>query len=473
MATQPTPSLLATKAPINWAPINAASAPASQATPPAPATNTSATQGEFNAPVQFPAPGSQPATGPVTNTSTTPGEFNGPVQFQLPASAQAAADAVNSSTSSNAFNQNLPLGTKILQGQQVTPQQGKDTIKGAIKGIGQVAEQGDVLNTMNKLAGKPSLGQSLGYDENTVFNASNPTQEAGKIGVEALAQATPAPEVGAEAGVVKGLISDAVKGAEDPVVTAVSPRLTPKVAADTATQTKGLIRNIVPAVTKKTQAVADAVRPYFNPKATWSDNAQSADKAISTLADQTENYIKANDHPVVIKEIASQIKNAPVPISVKATPFEKQIGTLKTAFTNLLQKNGGTVSGTFQSLREFDNLVDRDYPTLWDRENAPMRQAVTSLRNTVKDFVESNLPKNSPYKDLLGQQSNLFDARDTFREKAALGELQQQGEIGTNAFQRFGMRHPTTIGLIKKGVVGAAAAAGAGEVAGHVANSNK
>lgn len=471
MAT--TPSLLATKAPINWGPINAASAPAPQATPPAPATNTSATQGEFNAPVQFPAPGSQPAAPQATNTSTTPGEFNGPVQFQLPASAQAAADAANSSTALNTFNQSLPLGAKILQGQKITPQEGVDTLKGVVKGVGQVAESGDVLNTLNKMAGKPSLGQSLGYDESTVFNASNPTQEAGKIGVEGLSLATPAPEVGAEAGAVKGLISDAVKGAEDPVVTAVSPRLTPKVAAETPTQTKGLIRNIVPAASKKLQATAEAVRPYFNPKATWSDNAQSADKAIGTLADQTENYIKANDHPVVIKEIASQIKNAEVPISVKATPFEKQIGTLKTAFTNLLQKNGGTVSGTFQSLRDFDSLVDRDYPTLWDRENAPMRQAVTSLRNTVKDFVESNLPKGSPYKDLLGQQSKLFDARDTFREKAALGELQQQGEIGTNGLQRVAMRHPTTTGLIKKGAGLAATIVGGGEIAGHVLNSNK
>lgn len=470
MAT--TPSLLATKTPINWGPINnAAAQPVAQ--PPAPATNTSATQGEFNAPVQFPAPGSQPAAPQSTNTSTVPGEFNGPVQFQLPASAQAAADAANSSTASNAFNQNLPLGTKILQGQQVTPQQGKDTLMGAIKGVGQLAQQGDQLDTLNKLAGKPSLGQSLGYDENTAFSASNPTQEAGKIGVEGLNLVTPTPEVGAEAGAVKGLISDAVKGAEDPVATAVSPRLEPKVAAETATQTKGLIRNIVPAVTKKTQAVADAVRPYFNPKETWSNNANSADNAIKTLADQTENYIKSNDHPVVIKEIASQIKNAPIPESVKATPFEKQIGNLKNTFTNLLRKNGGTLSGTFQSLREFDDLVSRDYPTLWDRDNAPMRLSVSSLRNTVKDFIESNLPKNSPYKDLLSQQSNLFDARDTFREKAALGELQQQGEIGTNAFQRFGMRHPTTVGLVKQGIIGTAGVVGTGEIAGHVINSNK
>lgn len=365
-------------------------------------------------------------------------------------------------TTQQQFNQSLPLGTKILQGQPVGAQQGVDTGIGIAKGIGStlLGASGDTTNPVIKgmLANAPALQSGVNTLQQAVA-PSNPTQAAASGQTQFTAQLIPGGEADEAAGAssaIKGALSTALKGDTDPVVDAVMPRLTPKVAAEAPTETKGLLGKISVTASKYQKAVADAVRPYFNPKATWSANAQTVDKAISDLADQTETHIAQNNVLRPIKEVAAKIRNVEEPISLKGTPFEKQITPLKNAFVKIMRGNGGDLSGEFQSLRDFDNYVDKTYPTLWDRENAPMRNAVVALRNTVKDDIASHLPKDSPYRDLLDQQSKLFDARDTFREKAALGVPTQQGEIGTTALGRWAASHPglvkTTKGALKTGL---------------------
>lgn len=377
-------------------------------------------------------------------------------------------DIPKSTDTDNAFNTGL---TNIASGNS---QANIDKGIGAGKGLLQVIRDTSGVDSnpvvKGMLGNAPTFSQDVDIEKQAI-QPSNLMQKQGAQMSEALPNILPVGQGIEGAKTVGGLIGKGLTGEKDAVLTAISPRLTPSVAGETSTKTVGLLKKIIPVTTKKLQQVADAVRPYFNPKVSWSENAQVADKAIADLANQTETHIAQNNVIRPIKEIAAKIRDADEPISLKGTPFENQITPLKNAFIKIMRGNGGDLSGEFQSLRDFDNYVDKTYPTLWDRENAPMRNAVTVLRNTVKDDIASHLPKDSPYRDLLNQQSNLFDARDTFREKAAKGELQQQGEIGTNALQRFSQRHPTISSTIKKGSGLIATGLVGGEVAGHAINS--
>ena len=90
---------------------------------------------------------------------------------------------------------------------------------------------------------------------------------------------------------------------------------------------------------------------------------------------------------------------------------------------------------------------------MYDRENAPMRAAITSMRRVMNETIEESLKSKVSYADSLKQQTQLFNARDAIASKA-------YAEEGTNRLQRWGAAHPYTTGAIKS-ILPAGAAAGA------------
>lgn len=343
-----------------------------------------------------------------------------------------------------------------------------DVAKGALKGAGGFlmdiggADLNPVVKNMIGNAGLTGAVQAA----RQATQPSNPAEEQGTQLSNLASGLIPS---GEGAGLVKtglteakGLVSTALTGAEDPVLTAVSPRLTPAVAAETKTTTQGLLSKIVPASTNYLKKVADTVRPYFDPKAPWSINAQAADAEIGKEAQSLESTVEDANHPAPIRELQSSLAKTEAPISLKGTSFEKQIGPLVKAAGKLMEERGGTVKGAFLALRDFDNLVEKTWPTLWDSEHSPMRGAVTSIRNQWKKFIVDNISDPATkhvYENSLEKQSLLYKARDTFREKATLGERQTQGEIGTTGPQRFMGRHQGLVNVAKKvgeyGLIGA------------------
>lgn len=372
-------------------------------------------------------------------------------QFELPKSAQP------SPTVQGAFS--TPL-TNIASGNsEANIQHSIGAGKGILKQIRDVAGVDTNPVVKDMVSHAPAMQSALDA-ENQAIAPSNLEQAKGRSETALGAGLIPVGQTAKAASATKGLLGKVLTGEKDAVLEAVSPRLTPKIAAETPTKTVGLMKKIVPVADKKLKNVADTVRSFFNPKATFSENAQVTGNELKKEADLLENTIDEVNHPIVIKELGSRLTNAEEPLSLKGTSFEKQIAPLKKAAVDLTKKHGGTVKGAFKALREFDDYVEKTWPNLWDRENAPMRNAITALRNEWKTFIEENLPKDSIYRDSLKKQTNLFEARDVFREKAALGELNKQGEIGTNSAQRFAGKHP----YVTKGAIGAAGLLGLGEL---------
>lgn len=249
----------------------------------------------------------------------------------------------------------------------------------------------------------------------------------------------------------------------------VSPRLTPKEAESVSTKTSRFTKKISVVPEQSTLDTATKVNKYIKSGKTFSEKATLADKGISAEAESLKAQIKGVDHPVPKRELISALSKTERPVLIASDR------TMNTAFTNVLKKAteiinkmDGTISGTLDGRKAFDEFVSKQFPNLYESDTmTPMRTAIKDLRSTWNDFTEAQLPDDVKFKDSLDTQSKLFDARDTLREKAARGAPTRQGEIGTNRFQRYAEAHPKTTKALKYVGGVAATSVGVGEVVKH------
>ena len=274
------------------------------------------------------------------------------------------------------------------------------------------------------------------------------------------------PDIADTAGKIKGAIKDSSlkQTTED-----VSPRLTAEEAESTKTKTSTFTKKITKVPSKNTIDMANAVHDTIKSGKTFSEKANLADEGISKEAKSLKSQIKDVDHPVPKKELISSLKKTEKPVLISSDR------TLNTAYnlvirkaTDIIDKMDGTVSGTLDGRKSFDDFVSKQFPNLYESDTmTPMRTAIKNIRNQWNDFTESQLPDNVKFKNSLDKQSKLFEARDILREKAARGAPKVQGEIGTNRFGRWAKAHPKTVKLAKTGAGIAATSLGVGEVVKH------
>lgn len=198
----------------------------------------------------------------------------------------------------------------------------------------------------------------------------------------------------------------------------------------------------------RTVEIAHATQGIVKPKASFIENVNGTRKALETEAESLKGQIAKVDHPYTYKELNSRLSNVEEPISIKGTQFEKQIKAVKGAAIDIAKKKGGNVSDLLDARKEFDALVQKEYPNLWDKENAPMRNAVKAIRDEMNNFIEENLPDNVSFKDSLHKQSLFYDAIDNMSEKAVEETKNSAFSRGWKAVKE----HPVGAGL---SVVGA------------------
>ena len=160
------------------------------------------------------------------------------------------------------------------------------------------------------------------------------------------------------------------------------------------------------------------------------------------------------------KELAAKMNGLEPSIAIKSDSIlQNQFNLAKEAALKIAKEKGGTISSLFDARKAFDDLVAKQFPNLYDRLNTPMRDAITSMRRAMNDFIAEKLPAGSGFIDSLKIQSRLFDAIDNMAPKAF-------NEIGSTRFSRFAGNHPVISNLLKKGATGAAITAGGGALYG-------
>lgn len=339
---------------------------------------------------------------------------------------------------------------------------------GLIPGVKQA--ENAVGGVLGKLA-QTKTGQAISGGVNS-FSQAHP-ELAGDIGaVGNIASVLP---IGKVAGLAKdaaasGIAKAGGKGSLDATIEAVSPNLSSaamaKKIAKQGVSKSPISGKIAPLSGANEHTIARVVAdhvPNFDKLKTFAEKMNATRDAVTSMAENLKQDVINSGKDIIypFKELAAKMNAVEEPISLKGTPFEKQIKPIKAAALEIAQKNGGTISSLFDARKEFDQLVEKTYPNLWDKENAPMRTAISSIRNTMNDFIEEHLPAGNGFKDSLRTQSHLFRAIDNLAPKAVK-------EIGTTRASRFAGRHPVISGVLKTAGRAVGQGAGAGAVMNHL-----
>lgn len=348
------------------------------------------------------------------------------------------------------------------------PEAKPNPISEVAKGFGK-----GVLNTVRQVGGvdtnpfvkgmldnAPKLKEGADIEKG-MLEPTTPMQSLGK-GAESIAEMAIPVATGAKVatGGVR-IAKNLLKGSEDAIYDAIAPKLTStetsKEAVRLGTQAKGLLNQVSLNKDKFVQKMVDKVIelvPDFEHATTFSQKANMVKKVVAQKAGELEARIlqSGKDSIYSMKELGSAIAKIPEPISLKGTAFEKQVAPLKKAVLQIAQEEGGKVSRLLSVRQKFDDLVEKTWPSIWDKESAPMRNVVFGIRDAITDFTTQKLPKGFGLDEALKEQHLLLKAYENLAEKAG-------GEVGTNAVTRFTQNHPMVSGVLK-------ALPGAGETSG-------
>lgn len=241
------------------------------------------------------------------------------------------------------------------------------------------------------------------------------------------------------------------KSAAKEALDVVTPKLTKKeteaALASGRGQGGGLLSKTKIAPDKRLLDVADATKGIVKSGVTGAENIKNVRTALKTESEVLAKNVEKIKTPVSVKGAISWVDAMPKPIEIEADATQsRKFDITRKALTKILQKNladNPTVSSLLKSRKEFDALVEKEFPTLWEKDNATFRPAVKAMRDGLNDAIEANLPDGFGYKESLKKQSLFYDAIDNIAGKSS-------EEVGTSKLGRV-------VNTIKKHPVASAA----------------
>lgn len=247
----------------------------------------------------------------------------------------------------------------------------------------------------------------------------------------------------------KKTLASAEQSALKKTVDIVSPKLTAKETAQAIAEGRGKPAGIFSKAKinpdQRLRDVAEATKGIVKGKDPIED-VNNVRSALSKEAESLSGKVKNVKQAVSDKGVKTWLDNVEKPIEIKADPTQnRKFDITKNALLKLVDRNEKNVSGMLKARKEFDALVQREFPNIYDRVNAPFRTSVTSMRNALNDAIESNLPDGFGYKESLKKQSLMYDAIDNISSKSVdqIGKTSIQQKIGG-----FVKKHPYITGAL-------------------------
>ncbi len=300
-------------------------------------------------------------------------------------------------------------------------------------GTPQKTLQGEVYS------GDKSVGQATG--EFALDTASIlPTAKIGGLGVKAAEKAP-----GVLSKLVPSVVTDylakrAEKKLTQTAVQALTPKMTARETEEAVARGLGTVKGGKAAVDmtkdKNFMEMVGATRDLVKGKSAIEDT-NAVRSALKSEATDLENKVKVVQQPVSSKGVKTWLDSIQKPIEIESDASQsKKFDLTKSTLMKIVDKNLGensNVGSLLKSRKEFDDLVQKEFPNLYDRENAPFRNAVKSMRDALNNDIEANLPDGFGYKESLKKQRMFYDAIDNLSSQAPK-------EIKGTA--TWGQRHP-------------------------------
>lgn len=147
------------------------------------------------------------------------------------------------------------------------------------------------------------------------------------------------------------------------------------------------------------------------------ENINSIRTEIDKLARQTESLPGIADKKYnpddLIKALDSTKEGSQVIFAGDAT-LENAYNQVVNEFKKIIGDKPKTLVGVLQARREFDQVIKKKFPTIFDKFNGDnvRANAVKDIRMAANDFIANSLPDGSEFKALLKTQNNMFKAID-------------------------------------------------------------
>lgn len=357
------------------------------------------------------------------------------------------------------FGQVKPVGADIGQEGGTAKELGRMLGTGAeiAATIGGGAAVGNVAKEGAKGAAKEAvkMGVKQGAATGAAGGFGTGVQEEDASIIGTLVSTAGGAALGAAAGAAGGAIApkltkagraaQATQKAEQEALDVISPKTTARVAQEALEEGRVVEKGIGPFkkeiidASKRDKEMAQAVGKFVKAKARPNQNIQSLRKEIGRISEsEIRPYLKANDAIFNENIINSRLKKIETPDLFKADPvMDRTYNLVRQRAMDVIKKNKKNMTGLLDARQEFDRLVDKEFPRLYDSErDTVIKRAITDMRNEMNDFIADSLPEGAAkFKGKLRQQSLMYEAIENIAEKG-------RGEVGTTKLQRFGKRHP-------------------------------
>jgi hypothetical protein len=245
----------------------------------------------------------------------------------------------------------------------------------------------------------------------------------------------------------------------DAVLDAVGPLLRPNEAAQALAkrggEKTGLFGSVRPVIDDASKGIAETVQTYvpgFKPGGSLVENINAARDAVRTHAVSLKDDVQkvAGDAIYSFKELGSRLRSLERPVLISSdtrlnTAYEQVIAKAM----EIAQKNGGKIPSLFDTRKQFDEFVERQFPDLYSTDTlTPMRTAISQVRRAMNDFIDEALPPGTDFKQRLSIQRDLFEAIENMADKATRGQAK---EVGKGMFELWSRKHPVASGALKVG----------------------
>jgi hypothetical protein len=335
-------------------------------------------------------------------------------------------------------------------------------IGGAYKGLTDIVGKG-VEGALGTETGQRAVAGYQGFAERHPELAGNI-----EAGLEVVGAVPAFKGIGIAKNKAMGAVGDVLHGKTDDVLEYVKPHMTPKdmtaAIQKQGTEKRGLLGEIAIKDSARDKEMADYVRDVkgFNPSKGIVHNVTVLQSEVQKVNRDLKQAVQnlGENRIYSYKELGSALRNIDLPDVIAEDAYLAKLHSrLVARALEIAKKKGGKVPNLIDVRQEFDAMVKKQYPNIWNNmdRTSPLKESVRNIREALTNFTVKNLPDEANIKATYRKEHLLLEAIENLAEKASKGETK---EIGTNALSRFGKRHPLMKGLVKVG--GNAAIQGAG-----------
>ena len=214
----------------------------------------------------------------------------------------------------------------------------------------------------------------------------------------------------------------------------IKPVLTKKEKVGALTAKRGVVtQKILPrrfetislTPTKKEIETANVVKDVVKKSNNPIENITSLAETSQEIGQKIRGGLEQSEAIWNKNELKSKLSSIEKPITVKSDrTINNQADNFTKAVLKLAEETDKKAVGILDIRQEFDNLIQREFPNLYDKEMTPMRQYISGMRRTLNKFAESKLPEGklpdgTMMRTEMRRQHLMLDAIENIAEKTA------------------------------------------------------